>query len=365
MSSEDKIYRNLQVHLDQQPIGYAATESGAEIRILKHVFTPREAEIATCLDYKFETFQQISNRAQEKGIIYNDLEQMIKRMAKKGNIGYRDLDGIIYYRNIPFILGFDENQTNKLTLEYIKDHHDLIADPNFAVSFLNTKISQMRTIPVEKSITPEHYVASYDWVREIIQGLKGAIVMRNCICRERKVLEGDSCKKTNRLETCMYFRDFAKSDINMGGGREITKEEALGILSKAEEEGLVLQPSNTQEPEFICSCCGCCCGMLHDLVSVLPNPLDFWISNYYAEIDSDLCSGCRTCLDRCNVNAIKFRKSANSSKINLKKCIGCGLCVTTCPESAITLQKKEKEFIPPKTYEDMYETIKILKKESN
>jgi hypothetical protein len=39
--------------------------------------------------------------------------------------------------------------------------------------------------------------------------------------------------------------------------------------------------------------------------------------------------------------------------------------VTTCPEEAITLHKKEKEYVPPKTYEDMYETIKNLKKESN
>jgi len=365
MSSEENIYRNLQEHLDQQPIGYPATESGADIRVLKHVFTPREAEIATSLDYKFETMEQISKRAKDKGIIYEDLEQIIDGIAKKGSIGYREKDGISYYRNIPLVLGFIENQINKLTPEFVKDLSELAEDPIFVLSFLGTQISQMRTIPVEKSITPEHYVASYDWVREIIQNLEGPIIMRNCICKEIKALEGDPCKKTNRLESCMYFRDFAKSDIKMGEGREITKEEALKILQKAEEEGLVLQPSNAQEPEFICSCCGCCCASLHDLISVLPNPLDFWISNYYAEVDPELCSGCRTCVDRCNVNAIKFRKSINSSKINLRKCIGCGLCVTTCPEEAITLHKKEKEYIPPKTHEDMYETIKTLKKESS
>ena len=189
--------------------------------------------------------------------------------------------------------------------------------------------------------------------------------MRNCICRERKAFEGEPCKKTNRLEYCMYFHDFAKSDINMGEGREVTKEEALKILRKSEEEGLVLQPSNAQKPEFICSCCCCCCGMLCDVFSKLPNPLDFWISNYFAEVNPELCSGCLTCIDRCNVKAIKFRKSINSTKVNLKRCIGCGLCVTTCPENAITLHKKENEYIPPKTHEDMYETIKILKKESS
>jgi len=365
MSSEENIYRNLQEHLDQQPIGYAAVESGADIRVLKHVFTLREAEIALSLDYKFETMEQISKRAKEKGIISDDLEQVIDGMAKKGSIGYREREGIIYYRNIPLILGFFENQINKLTPEFVKDYLELADDLTFGLSFISTKISQMRTIPVEKSITPEHYVGTYDWAREIIQNVKGPIIMRSCVCREKKALEGEPCSKTNRLESCMYFRDFAIADIKMGEGKEITKEEALKILQKSEEDGLVLQPSNAQEPEFICCCCGCCCGMLDGVFSKLPNPLDFWISNYYAEVDPELCCGCLTCIDRCNVNAIKFRKSINSSKINLRQCIGCGLCVTTCPEEAITLHKKEKEFIPPKTHEDMYETIITLKKGSS
>ena len=365
MSSEEKIYRNLQEHLDQQPIGYAAVESGADIRVLKHVFTPKEAEIATSLDYKFETMEQISKRAKEKGIIGGDLEQIFNGMAKKGSIGYRERDGKTYYRNIPFVLGFWENQVNKLTPESAKDCLELMYDITFVLSFINTQTSQMRTIPVERSITVEHHVSSYDWVREIIQNLEGPIIIRNCICKEVKALEGEPCKKTDRLEYCMYFRDFAKSDIMMGEGREITKEEAFEILLKGEEEGLVLQPSNAQEPEFICSCCGCCCPNLGGLIQMIPNPLDFWVSNYFAEVDPELCSGCRTCVDRCNVKAIKVRKSINISKVNLKRCIGCGLCVTTCPEEAITLHKKEKEFIPPKTHEDMYETIITLKKASS
>ena len=41
------IYRNLQVHLDQFPIGLPATKSGIELKVLKHVFTEDEAFIAT------------------------------------------------------------------------------------------------------------------------------------------------------------------------------------------------------------------------------------------------------------------------------------------------------------------------------
>ena len=143
MSSEEKIYRNLQEHLDQQPIGYAAVESGADIRVLKHVFTPKEAEIATSLNYKFETMEQVSNRAKEKGIIGGDLEQVIKGMAKKGSIGYRERDGKTYYRNIPFVLGFWENQINKLTPEFVKDYLELAEDMTFGLSFLKTQIETL------------------------------------------------------------------------------------------------------------------------------------------------------------------------------------------------------------------------------
>ena len=38
----DKIYRELQKHLDRQPIGFPATKSGVELKILTRLFTPRQ-----------------------------------------------------------------------------------------------------------------------------------------------------------------------------------------------------------------------------------------------------------------------------------------------------------------------------------
>jgi len=42
----DALYRQLQRHLDRMPVGFPATESGVEIRILRQIFTPEEAELA-------------------------------------------------------------------------------------------------------------------------------------------------------------------------------------------------------------------------------------------------------------------------------------------------------------------------------
>ena len=43
------LYRRLQRHLDNAPIPLPASPSGAELRLLKHLFTPQEAEIALSL----------------------------------------------------------------------------------------------------------------------------------------------------------------------------------------------------------------------------------------------------------------------------------------------------------------------------
>jgi ferredoxin len=79
-------------------------------------------------------------------------------------------------------------------------------------------------------------------------------------------------------------------------------------------------------------------------------------TNYYAEVDSDLCIGCETCVQRCQMEAIIMNDSI--AKINKKLCIGCGNCISTCPESAIILKKKERELSPPKNNTELY--LKIM-----
>ncbi|MHA2340110.1 MAG: hypothetical protein ACXACX_22650 [Candidatus Hodarchaeales archaeon] len=46
-NSNESAYRELQQHLDTFPVGFPATKSGVEIRLLKNLFTPEEARIAS------------------------------------------------------------------------------------------------------------------------------------------------------------------------------------------------------------------------------------------------------------------------------------------------------------------------------
>jgi heterodisulfide reductase subunit A len=54
-----------------------------------------------------------------------------------------------------------------------------------------------------------------------------------------------------------------------------------------------------------------------------------------AEIEEDLCSGCRTCVPLCPYSAITYLEDKKVSEVNSALCKGCGTCVAACPSSSI------------------------------
>jgi electron transport complex protein RnfB len=361
MDKAEQIYRALQQHLDKQAVGYPATKSGAEIRILKRFFSPEEARLAMHLTYKPASIERVSESANDMGIPIARVEGMLENMAKNGVIGRVEREGIPHYNTLPFVVGMFEGQLKRLTPEFLSDVDQFTGDKAFGIAFLGTELPQMRTIPVNKSVSAEHHVTTYDHIADIIKGSDGPFAILECICRKMAAMKGNSCKKTSRKETCMGIGDMAKHSIHNGAGRAISKEEALEIIRRNEAEGLVFQPSNTQKVDFICSCCGCCCGMLR-VHKMLPRPVDFWVTNYYASVNAETCSGCGTCVERCQVDAVTVDDGAGIAVVKLDRCIGCGNCVVTCPTGGMSLHKKEKETVPPKDSEKLYDVIMANKK---
>ena len=89
MGKTDHVYITLQKHLNSQAVGFPATRSGAEINILKHIFSPREAEIALGISYKFEPLHMIYERI--KDIVESPavLEAHLDAIQKKGGIEFK------------------------------------------------------------------------------------------------------------------------------------------------------------------------------------------------------------------------------------------------------------------------------------
>jgi Na+-translocating ferredoxin:NAD+ oxidoreductase subunit B len=361
MEKNEQVYIDLQRHLDTMPVGFPATKSGSEIRILKHIFTPIEAEIATCLTYKAESVDLIFDRAKHLVDSIEKLRALLDRIASKGGIESEIKGDERLYCNAPLVVGMYEYQLGKLTPEFIKDFDEYTSDKKFGIDFLSTELPQMRTIPISKSIQPQNNVSTFDEVADLLKQAESPFAIFECICRQKKSLLGKPCKVTNRKETCFAVGRGAQAVIQNNIGREITLEESMSILEQNQRQGLVLQPSNTEKAEFICSCCGCCCGML-SMHKNLPKPVDFWAANFYAVVDTDACDGCGNCEKRCQVGAATVSEETQQTSIDLNRCIGCGVCIPTCPQKAITLQKKSKEVRPPQTKEDLYEIIMSHKK---
>jgi Na+-translocating ferredoxin:NAD+ oxidoreductase subunit B len=357
MEEKDDVYRSLQLHLDKETIGFPATKSGSDIRVLKTLFTPEQAEVATMLTHRYESLEQIYGRAGKGSKSLEEIELVLDSTAERGVIGHRKRNGTTQYRNIPYLIGMLEAAASNPTPEFVSASAEYAADGRFGRAFITTKVPQMRTIPVGVSVEVQRHVATYDAIREIVTTTVDPIVIIECVCRKGAADRGDPCKRTSRKETCMVFRDGAKNLIEGGGiGRQITKDEAFDILKKNEEEGLVLQPSNAQKPDFICSCCGCCCGILR-LHKALPNPVSIWATNFYARVNPDLCSACGSCVEKCQTGAMKLSDRETVSVVDLARCLGCGLCVTSCLTGAIELRRKEAEIVPPADGEEMMEVI--------
>jgi electron transport complex protein RnfB len=361
MSGEDKIYRDLQIHLDKETIGFPKTPSGSDISLLKQLFTPAQAEIAMLLSYKLQPLDQIQARAGKTGKSAEEIERLLDATAARGIIGFREKNGVKHYRTLPLIVGMLEGAFITTPPEskpaLTEASAQFFQDGLFVRDFVGTRIPQMRTIPIQKSITPKHRIGTYDEVREIIEKNSGPIVILDCVCRTGAAKQGQPCKQTSRKETCMALGEVAKNLAGSGKlGRVISNEEALDILQKNQEDGLVLQPSNSQTPEAICSCCGCCCGLLK-IQKAIPNPVSRWATNFFAVVNPEICTACGACEERCQVSAMKMNGEKETASVDLTRCLGCGLCVDACPEDAIELRNKSTETVPPPTQEDMMEVI--------
>ncbi|MBN1800400.1 MAG: 4Fe-4S binding protein [Candidatus Lokiarchaeota archaeon] len=352
---ESDIYDMLSSHLDNMPIGYPKTESGVELKLLKMLFTPKEALIACALSFFPEPLIEIHQRIKDNlDISLEELEAALSEMDIKGTITFIEVDGVKLYRNLPFAIGMYEYQLGRLTPEFSREAFTYLKEAFIEKEYNLTGIPQLRTIPVETAITPDLGISSYDNVRDIIKNSEGFIGIMDCICRLARDLLDDSCKTTDMRKTCMTFGVGAEKFHEKGLAEYISKEEALILVEKMEREGLVPQPSNSQNPFVICNCCGCCCEVLSNQ-KTLVDPAKHFASNYVVKINLEECNACGYCVDSCPMEALHVNHDKCS--VSEIRCIGCGLCVSKCPTDALRLKKKQIEIVPPKTSGDTYKAI--------
>lgn len=316
------VYVRLREFLDQLPGGYPATDSGAELKILKMWYTPEEAELTMKLRMFPEPPAVIAERW---GMPEAEAAEQLAQMAKKGLFTLVKGGGQIFYQTQQFLPGLWEFHVDTVDREF----SELV--PEMEPLLHSTLAAQIRVVPIDAAIKNISQVANYDYVKRLVAKHKVAAVMP-CVCRQAHGLRGQECTKP--LESCLTLGVGAEHFIATGKARQIPIAEVLERLDDADKNGMVLGITNAKSIINICMCCKCCCSFLTGL-AVHERPVDIVNSNWQAKIDPALCKACKKCSKRCQVDALLTE--GESTEVDLARCIGCGLCISTCSQKAISL----------------------------
>jgi len=338
----EDVYIRLREFLDRLPGGYPATDSGVEIELLKRYFTPEEAELAMSLQRIPEPASAIADRV---GKPEAEVAGRLESMARAGSILRIRIGEEPYYMALQFLVGIYEFHLKSMDREMAELLDEYL--PTLMASFGEIETKQMRVVPVGAAIDTTAAVSTYDSARELVRA-QDKIAVADCICRKEKELLGHGCE--HPMEGCLTFGVAADYYIENGVGRQISQDQCLAILDRAEKNAMVLAPSNAQVVMNICTCCADSCNFLRSLRSY-ERPADHALSSFQASIDPEECSACGTCLERCQIEAIV--EGDDFMEVDLARCIGCGLCVPTCPSEAVSLVEKANAIEPPANFVEM------------
>jgi ferredoxin len=301
-----------------------------ELRILARLFTPDEAALALHLNVIAEEPRVVARRA---GCSAAEAARHLQEMERKGLILAGVRGGVTRYMLLQFAVGFWETQVNRLTPDLVRDFEEYLPSLFDPEAWARTR--QMRVVPVNASIEERGEVLPHELVEELVRGGAGHYAVVNCICRQARQIAGEGCDRP--MESCLSMGTAAVAVTRSGRGRAITREETLDILRRADEAGLVLHAANARQAVFLCTCCGCCCGVLRSLKRH-PAPARIVSTPFVAALEKESCEGCGACEPRCQMDALQMEDGR--AALNAARCIGCGLCVSTCPSGALRLARK-------------------------
>ncbi len=349
-----KTYEKLADELDRIPNGFPRTESGVELKLLAKLFTTEDAQLASTLGIEPKSLKEIARQNNQEE---HDVKSRLIGMVKRGLIDIKRVEGTGFmFHLIPFVVGFYERQNAKIDREFAelfeqyyheRFHQTMLAEP-----------SVHRIIPLEKAIPVDIDVMPYEKASTYLDQAQSWGVL-DCICRVQKNLIGQGCNHS--VENCLVFSPKPGAFDRSKDIKALTHKEALDILAEADREGLVHSVNNAQSEVFyVCNCCTCSCGVLRGMVE-FGSENSIARSDFYSVVDSDQCTGCEVCIERCHFNAMTIVDGI--CVVDTGQCYGCGLCINSCDFEALSLvQKLPAEIKAPPANDAAWREIRAQKR---
>ncbi|MGH4120871.1 FAD-dependent oxidoreductase [Clostridium sp.] len=286
-------------------------ENAPEYYSLAAVLTDEEADVAIAAGLRKERTAEFL--AQKVGKPLEEVKEIAETLGFKGifRVTTSQVDGKDRYYMQIFAPGIMEMMVNN---KQILNEH-----PEIGKAFEEyTRIRMatmsplmpdgyglMRVVPVESSIKDIPNVNDYEKLSYYLDKYD-LFSVSPCSCRSSRRIIGEGCGHLEE-DMCVQMGKGAEYYIRTGRARKITREEALIIIKRAEENGLMHNMPNVEEAgesAAICNCCSCSCFGLR--VGLLYGARDVIRSNFVAKIDETKCVACGQCVETCPGNALKL-----------------------------------------------------------
>ena len=167
----DEVYHKLAKVLDTLPNGFPSTDSGVEIKILKKIFTPEEAELFCDLRLTLETADQIAERT---GRPLEGLEEKLTSMWERGEIWGQIIDGVKSFRMVPWIVGIYEYQMNRMDREFCEMCEEY--SMHFGAQMVSFGPRIMQVIPIENEIPSMQEALPYEQASTLIENAQSFMI---------------------------------------------------------------------------------------------------------------------------------------------------------------------------------------------
>lgn len=356
------VYVKLRSLLDTYGNGVGSLVHDASYGEVMYLFTPEDAQ--AYLEMPMGVMFDAADFARASGRNEEECAAICEDLSSRGLLFRSRANGTARYHQLAEAHGIWEYNLNRY--EANNGEYPVIHNTQWGTDIIfqlyNARSSFYNAVPCTREVVAEQKIAlPYDDYEAIVSKFD-KIAVSPCQCRLSHKAMGIPDPDDHPLETCLTLGEEAEYYIENGIAREIDKQEALEILKRSVDCGMVIQVANSASTEVICSCHGDCCDILGSYVAIANgdsapltaedlNVFDY-LSHYTLEHDRETCIKCGACEKQCPLFAVTMDEDGFPT--TNRTCVRCGQCGTVCPTGSRTLHLNEEILDLPKDLLDDY-----------